>query len=55
MLQVFVQSLLLGAAILTVALLACRVLMRENPRQKITALPAGQDLRCIRPLDLSER
>lgn len=54
MLQLFLQSLALGA-LLTIALYAGRSLARRVLARRLRALPAGEGLRCVRPLDLGER
>jgi hypothetical protein len=51
MLQLFTQSLAFGA-LLTVALVAWRHRGQRLHGRRIRALPPGQALRCVRPLDL---
>jgi hypothetical protein len=53
MLELFVQALALGA-VLTSALLAGRRLGLRLLGRRVVALPVGQALRCVRPLDLGE-
>jgi hypothetical protein len=53
MLRIFLESLAMGV-ILTIALLAGRRLFRRFLRRRVAALPDGQGLRVVRPLDLGE-
>jgi hypothetical protein len=46
----FLQSMAAGAA-LTIALAAARRLGPRFLRRRLATLPAGQALRCVRPLD----
>jgi hypothetical protein len=46
----FFESLVLGL-VLALALGAGRSLLRQAPARRVHALPAGQALRCVRPLD----
>jgi hypothetical protein len=49
--QLFLESLALGA-FLTFVLAAGHRLVRRVLARRIGALPQGQELRCVRPLDL---
>ncbi|SPE27539.1 exported hypothetical protein [Burkholderiales bacterium] len=53
MLQLFLQSLLIGA-LLAAAVATVGALLRRAAARKQQGLLAGQALRCVRPLDLSE-
>jgi len=54
MLQIFLQSLLIGALLATAAAIA-RALLRRAGARRQQGLLASQALRCVRPLDLGER
>jgi hypothetical protein len=51
MFELFLESLVLGIA-LTLLLAIGRFLLRHAPAHRVHGLPAGQSLRCVRPLDL---
>ena len=54
MLQVFLQSLLIGALLAT-ALFTARALLRRAAARREQIVRVTSTLRCIRPLDLGER
>ena len=54
MLQMFVQSLVLGAVAAT-AFVALRALVRRAAARRLGGLPAGEPLRCVQPLDVMGR
>jgi len=54
MLQIFLQSLLIGALLAT-GVASARALLRHAGARRQQDQLATQALRCVRPLDLSER
>ncbi len=54
MVQMFLESLLLGT-LLTTLFYGTNYLLRRAVTGRRYTLPAGQELRCVQPLDLGER
>jgi hypothetical protein len=54
MLQTFLQSLFFGA-FLAAALMVTRRCLERATARRLRALPDGQALRCVRPLEPSRR
>jgi hypothetical protein len=54
MLQMFLESLMLGSVLAT-AYIALRSLVRRANARRLGGLPAGEPLRCVEPLDVVGR
>jgi hypothetical protein len=54
MLEMFLESLLLGALLAT-AFAALRMVVRRAAARRLGGLPAGEPLRCVQPHDVIGR